>query len=85
MLETGSYPWPLKARIRGDGGHLSNEESAAILRGCGRRRPRWVAVAHLSEENNRPELAIAAQHQSLGQEYPVYHASRDDCSDMLTL
>jgi phosphoribosyl 1,2-cyclic phosphodiesterase len=84
MLETGTYPPRLKARIRGDGGHLSNEESAQLVRGCGRKRPRWIAVAHLSQENNRPELAIDAQHEAVGRHYPVYHASRYECSELLT-
>ena len=83
LLELGSYPEALKARIRGPAGHLSNDESAALLRGCGRNRPAWVAVAHLSAVNNRPELAIRAQHAAVGRHYPVYHACRDGCSDML--
>jgi phosphoribosyl 1,2-cyclic phosphodiesterase len=60
MLETGSYPWPLKRRISGGWGHLANEAAAAIatsLRASGLTR---VVAAHLSEQNNRPDLARAA-------------------------
>ncbi len=85
LLDRGTYPALLKARIRGPGGHLSNGESAALLGACGRRRPEWVAVAHLSEANNRPELAIEAQHEAVGKNYPVYHASRYECSELLRL
>jgi len=85
MLETGSYPATLKARIRGDGGHLSNDESARLLRLCARRRPRWIAVAHLSQENNRPELALAAQYAAVGRDYPVFHASRYRASPLFSL
>jgi phosphoribosyl 1,2-cyclic phosphodiesterase len=85
MLENGSYPPQLKARIRGAGGHLSNEESAGLLKTCGRRRPAWVAVAHLSQENNLPELAIGAQRDAVGCGYPVFHASRYDVSPMLSV
>lgn len=85
MLETGSYPPVLKARIRGDAGHISNDESASLLRTCGRRRPKWIAVAHLSQENNRPELAVAAQHTAVGRDYPVHHASRYECSELLSV
>jgi phosphoribosyl 1,2-cyclic phosphodiesterase len=85
MLETGTYPLPLKDRIRGDGGHLSNDESASLLRSCGRRRPEWIAVAHLSQENNRPELAVTAQRAAVGRDYPVHHASRHECSGLLTV
>jgi phosphoribosyl 1,2-cyclic phosphodiesterase len=76
MLEKGSYPRELKERIRGGSGHLSNEQAADLLRNCGRRLPGWVAVAHLSADNNRPELAVGAQHEAVGKFYPVHHASR---------
>jgi len=85
MLAAGPYPPALKARIRGLNGHLSNDDCANLLGACGRNRPHWVAVAHLSEHNNRPELAIRAQHAVVGRDYPVYHASRYDCSDLLEL
>jgi len=85
MLETGGYPAELKARIRGDGGHLSNDEAATLLRACGRRRPRWVAVAHLSGENNLPELAVGAQHSAVGRDYPVFLASRHQPSELLSV
>lgn len=85
LLASGSYPFPLQERIRGKGGHLSNQESAALLAACGRRLPRWIAVAHLSEENNRPELAVRAQLDAVGQSYPIHHASRYECSPLLPL
>lgn len=85
MLETGSYPADLKARIRGNGGHLSNDDTANLLRACGRHRPKWIAVAHISEQNNQPVLAIRAQHAAVGRDYPVYHASRYGVSELLTV
>lgn len=85
MLETSAYPAHLKQRIRGDGGHLSNQDAAALLRSCGRRRPKWIAVAHLSEENNHPDLAIGAQLHAVGRDYPVFLASRYAVSELLTV
>jgi phosphoribosyl 1,2-cyclic phosphodiesterase len=85
MLETGSYPRQLKKRIRGGSGHLSNHEAADLLRACGRRLPKWIAVAHVSAENNRPELAIASQHAAVGRDFPVHHASRHGVSPLLTI
>lgn len=85
MLEHGTYAEPLKARIRGDGGHLSNNEAAALLKSCSRKRPRWIAVAHLSEDNNHPHLAHEAQYAAVGRSYPVFHASRYGCSPMLAV
>lgn len=84
MLAVGAYTEPLKARIRGNGGHLSNNEAAELVRRCGR-KPKWIAMAHLSEENNHPELALAAHRAAVGKEYPVFHASRYACSELFTV
>ena len=57
MLKVGPYPWPLKKRIMGDSGHLSNEMAGKVIAyfaGLGMRR---FILAHLSKENNFPELA----------------------------
>jgi len=82
MLETSDYPRALKRRISGQGGHISNDEAATLLRQCSRQRPNWIAVAHLSQDNNRPKLAMDAQRRAVGASYPVYHASRDEVSDV---
>ncbi len=84
MLETGSYPWPLKQRIRGPHGHLSNLEAADLLRGCGRRL-QWAALAHLSEENNDPRLALETHRQRVGRELPLLVASRYEVGEILTV
>lgn len=55
LLQRGSYPWHLKQRILSNRGHLSNSAAAwAIVRL--RKRPRAVFLAHMSQENNRPDL-----------------------------
>jgi phosphoribosyl 1,2-cyclic phosphodiesterase len=59
MLRDGPYTWPLKRRISGGLGHLSNAQSAdAIRRSSGPKRRRIVAT-HLSRTNNTPELVRA--------------------------
>ncbi len=60
LLLEGSYPWPIKQRILGSHGHLSNEQCAGLLAAVGGNRLQCVVLAHLSEENNRPELARSA-------------------------
>ncbi|MBQ1613633.1 MAG: MBL fold metallo-hydrolase [Selenomonas sp.] len=56
VLKQGAYPWPLKRRILSNRGHLANSDAAwALIRM--QKRPEKVFLAHLSEENNRPELA----------------------------
>ena len=57
MLEVGSYPYPLKRRIRGDRGHLSNELSGKLLCRVLHDRMKAVFLGHLSKENNYEELA----------------------------
>ncbi len=60
MLDSGSYPWFLKTRIKGRGGHLSNENCGELLvQGFANDRPRDVWLAHLSVNNNTPQLAVA--------------------------
>lgn len=60
MLAQSRYPASLKARIGGRHGHLSNDTAADILRACRHDGLRHVVAAHLSEQNNTPDLARAA-------------------------
>jgi phosphoribosyl 1,2-cyclic phosphodiesterase len=66
MLRRGSYPPGLKARILGRYGHLDNQAAAGLLARVDRSRLQHVVAAHLSEENNTPELARSALAQALG-------------------
>ena len=58
MLNNGTYPFELRKRILSDKGHLSNYDSAKYLSKFIGPRTKWIILAHLSEENNTPELAI---------------------------
>ena len=60
MLLNGPYPAWLKDRIAGPLGHLANEASAEIVRAMDCSRLKHVIAAHLSQQNNTPELALAA-------------------------
>lgn len=57
-LQSGPYPYYLKARILGDRGHLSNEAGAALALQCIRAGAHTVILAHLSAENNSPARAL---------------------------
>jgi phosphoribosyl 1,2-cyclic phosphodiesterase len=57
MLWEGPYPWPLKQRIRGRHGHLSNRAAADLLKDLMWDGLDAVFLAHLSETNNLPCLA----------------------------
>ena len=66
LLESGPYPWPLKRRIVGPHGHLSNAQAADLVRASHHTGLRHVVAAHLSEQNNRPDLARMALAAALG-------------------
>lgn len=66
MLERGPYPLSLKERVRSDFGHLSNEQCAEALKDTAGSRKRAVFLAHLSENNNTPALALEATERIAG-------------------
>ena len=80
MLERGPYPWPLKQRIAGRLGHLSNEDCGALVQELLHPGLRHVVLAHLSETNNAPELALRCVQSCMedmdGQ--TTLHAARQD-------
>lgn len=57
MLEVGRYPYPLKQRILGDRGHLSNERAGQLLNEILHDDIKHIFLGHLSGENNYPALA----------------------------
>jgi phosphoribosyl 1,2-cyclic phosphodiesterase len=57
MLLNGPYPWFLKQRVGGRTGHLSNGDTASLLSAVVDDSCQAVVLAHLSEKNNRPDLA----------------------------
>ncbi|MBP3520095.1 MAG: MBL fold metallo-hydrolase [Oscillospiraceae bacterium] len=65
LLRMGRYPYPLKRRILGEQGHLSNEAGAALALRCVEAGAHTVVLAHLSQENNTPALALGAARQAL--------------------
>ncbi len=83
MLDKGNYPYHLKNRIRGERGHLSNKQALELFK---RHRPSFMThllLAHLSQNNNSPELVEELFNQHAGgvkmivasrhQETEVYH------------
>jgi phosphoribosyl 1,2-cyclic phosphodiesterase len=82
MLLDGPYPYYLKQRITGAGGHLSNFDSAKLVRRAATRRHSWIALAHLSEQNNRPELALNEHRNLVGLSFPYAVCSREAVSPL---
>jgi len=65
MLMDGPYPLPLKQRVRSKQGHLANGDAARFLAGFVDSSLQYVVLAHLSETNNLPEVALARVRQEL--------------------
>lgn len=65
LLAKSRYPASLKQRVGGRYGHLANEQAAELLRQIDVSRLQHLIAAHLSQENNRPELAVWALSQAL--------------------
>ncbi len=65
LLMNGSYPPSLKTRIAGAHGHLSNDQAAELLGCLDFGWLRHIVAAHLSEQNNHPDLACAALARAL--------------------
>jgi phosphoribosyl 1,2-cyclic phosphodiesterase len=66
MLRGGPYPWAVKQRVMSRVGHLSNEALADFLASDYDGGATFLVLAHLSEQNNHPELARRAAEKALG-------------------
>lgn len=85
MLQMGIYPYPLKQRILGDRGHLSNERSGQLLCELLHDNFKTVVLGHLSKENNYEELAYEAVRLEVtmgdnpykADDFPMHVAKRD--------
>ena len=64
-LMNGKYPYHLKQRILSDVGHLSNKDSSYYLAKFIGSNTKFIVLAHLSEENNDPQLALSTLTETL--------------------
>jgi len=66
MLRGGPYPWSVKQRVGSPTGHLSNDKLAKFLCTEYDGNASYIVLAHLSELNNHPELALGTAEKALG-------------------
>ncbi|NNG02216.1 MAG: MBL fold metallo-hydrolase [Desulfobacteraceae bacterium] len=86
MLVEGPYPWPLKQRIKGRSGHLSNENTMSLIREIQDEQLQHVILAHLSEQNNRPEIALEMVKPIIDAGRTTIHiAAQDACTKVVRL
>ena len=88
MLQVGPYPYPLKQRIMGECGHLSNESAGQLLCRILHDQMKQIYLGHLSKENNYAELAYETVKLEIelgpvkykGGDFDIQVARRDCCS-----
>ena len=93
MLQAGSYPYPLKRRILGERGHLSNEASGQLLGKVLHDNMKKVILGHLSKENNYAELAYETVRLEVtlgdnpydGSDFPIVVAKRNEVTDIVSV
>jgi phosphoribosyl 1,2-cyclic phosphodiesterase len=73
MLRGGPYPWSVKQRVMSRVGHLSNESLAEFFTSDYDGQAAYVVLAHLSEQNNHPEVARRAAEHALGTRRTLLH------------
>jgi phosphoribosyl 1,2-cyclic phosphodiesterase len=66
MLRTGPYPWSVKQRVMSRVGHLSNDALAEFFSNRYDGGAAFLVLAHLSEQNNHPEIARRSAEAALG-------------------
>ncbi|MBQ2882045.1 MAG: MBL fold metallo-hydrolase [Clostridia bacterium] len=89
-LWNGAYPYMLKQRIGGKYGHFSNEQCGSLMERAVRSSVKNIILAHLSRENNTPELAFdtVAKHLSdmgaiIGGDIDLSVAPRNEVSKII--
>lgn len=65
MLKVGPYPWPVKQRVMGRKGHLSNDAVSDFIRDDLDASATTLILGHLSEHNNHPEIVRLVASQAL--------------------
>ena len=93
MVEVGPYPYPLKQRVLGEEGHLSNELSGRLLCDMLHDDLKCVMLGHLSKENNYADLAYETVKLEItlsdvpytGDDVNIMVAKRDMVSDVITI
>jgi phosphoribosyl 1,2-cyclic phosphodiesterase len=85
LLSGSTYPPSLKARVGGPSGHLSNDEAADILARIARNSLQVVVAAHLSQQNNRPELVERLLEQRLSSTTQRFIADQDEGFDWVLI
>ncbi|MEM9825938.1 MAG: MBL fold metallo-hydrolase [Planctomycetota bacterium] len=77
MLREGPYPYSIRMRIEGRGGHLSNWDAARLIESSAGPNLQWVCLGHLSDQNNCPEVARKTFDRVTRGRFKTHLAKRD--------
>lgn len=80
MLKNGPYPYHLKERVASRFGHLSNELSARFAAYLAENGTESFLLAHLSAENNTPDLALESARRALADKHCTVRAAKPSVS-----
>ena len=72
MLKIGPYPLPLKQRVLSNQGHLSNQDLSLFLSSHFDGRADHLFLAHLSRQNNHPQVALDSATRALAEHSPLF-------------
>ncbi|MCF8056484.1 MAG: MBL fold metallo-hydrolase [Desulfocapsa sp.] len=87
MLKSGPYPLSLQQRVRSSHGHLANEDAASFLQTLLHDKLQYLVLAHLSETNNSPDLALKSAEAVLSPDQccTLYVARQNSPTDLFKL
>ncbi|MGM0370826.1 MAG: MBL fold metallo-hydrolase, partial [Bacillota bacterium] len=92
MLKLGAYPWHLKKRVMSENGHLSNDDAGSFAVKLAKNSVQCILLAHLSQDNNVPELAFLTIKNmlveagiELGEDMELSFAYQDQVSELYHL
>ena len=85
LMNNPNYPYHIKQRILGDKGHLSNMQCADYLKKIVGNKTKYIVLAHLSEQNNTPTLALDNIKSKLDDSIKIIIASQNENTELIEI
>ncbi len=85
LMNNPNYPYQTKQRILGDKGHLSNIQCLDYLRKIVGNKTKYIVLAHLSEQNNQPSLALENLQGKLNDNIKIMVAKQNENTELIEI
>lgn len=85
LMNNSNYPYHIKQRILGDKGHLSNIQCAEYLKKIVGNKTKYIVLAHLSEQNNNPVLALNNVKDKLDSNIKILVANQNESTELIEI